>query len=67
MTATKFEIIDQVAKEVSSSSRAVHYNIAKATITDIKKQKEAILQYAAKLDSDRWLLRVPCISSLCKN
>ena len=46
---TKLEIINQLEKGVNSSSLAVHYNISKATVSDIKKQKEAILQHAAKL------------------
>ena len=48
---TKLEIIKQLEKGVSGSSLAVRYNIGKATVSDIKKQKEAILQHAAKLDS----------------
>ena len=46
---TKLKIINQLEKGVNSSSLAVHYNIGKATVSDIKKQKEAILQHAAKL------------------
>ena len=49
---TKLEIINQLEKGISSSSLAVCYNIGKATVSDIKKQKEAILQHAAKLDSE---------------
>ena len=30
----------------------MHYNIGKATVSAIKKQKEAILQHAAKLDTE---------------
>ena len=48
---SKLEIIKQLEKGVSGSSLAVRYNIGKATVSDIKKQKEAILQHAAKLDS----------------
>ncbi|CAG0883757.1 unnamed protein product, partial [Darwinula stevensoni] len=47
---TKLEIIDRLAKGESGSSLATLYNVGKATITD--KQKEAILQYAAKLNSE---------------
>ena len=49
---TKLEIIHQLEKGVSGSSLAVCYNTGKATLFDIKKQQEAILQHAAKLDSE---------------
>ena len=44
---TKLEVINQLEKGVSGSSLAVRYNIGKATVSDVKKQKEAILQHAA--------------------
>jgi len=44
--------INQLQKGVSGSFLAVHYNIGKATVSGIKKQKEAILQHAAKRDSE---------------
>ena len=49
---TKLEIINQLENGVSGSSLAVRYNIGKATVSDIKKQKGAILQHATKLDSE---------------
>ena len=48
----KLEIIDQLTKGVSGFSQEGRYNIGKATVTDIKKQKEATLQCAAKLDCE---------------
>ena len=47
----KFEIIDQLAKGVSSSS-AVCCN-GKATVADIRTQKKAILQYTTKQDCSK--------------
>ena len=42
----KLEIINQLEKDISGSSLAVCYNIDKATVYYIKKQKEAItVQY----------------------
>ena len=38
----KLVIINQLEKGVSGSSLAVHCNISNATVSDIKKQKEAI-------------------------
>ena len=38
----KYQITNQLEKGVSGSSLAVHYDISKATVSDIKKQKEAI-------------------------
>ena len=49
---TKLEIINQLENGVSGSSIAVRYNVGKATVSGIKKQKGAILQHVAKLDSE---------------
>ena len=38
-------MITQLEDGVSGSSLAVRYNIGKATVSDIKKQKGAILQH----------------------
>lgn len=49
---TKLEILNRLAKGECSSTLAKIYDIGKATISDIKKKKESILNYASKLDSE---------------
>lgn len=49
---TKIEILNRLEKGESGSSLAKEYGVGKATISDIKKMKNTILNFASKLDSD---------------
>ncbi|GFV94781.1 jerky-like protein [Trichonephila clavipes] len=49
---TKLEILNRLAKRESEASLAQFYNVGKSTISDIKKNRETILNSASKLDSE---------------
>lgn len=48
----KVEILDRLEKGESGSSLAKVFGVGKATITDIKKKKNDILNFASKVDSE---------------
>ncbi|GFW53055.1 hypothetical protein TNCV_131201 [Trichonephila clavipes] len=47
---TKLEILNRLAKKESGASLAQFYNVGKSTISEIKENREAILNFASKLD-----------------
>ncbi|GFV40236.1 jerky-like protein [Trichonephila clavipes] len=49
---TKLEILNRLAKGESGASLAQFYNVEKSTISDIKKTRDTILNFASKLDSE---------------
>ncbi|PRD35589.1 UNVERIFIED_CONTAM: Jerky-like protein [Trichonephila clavipes] len=49
---TKLEILNRLAKGDSGAALAQFYNVGKSTISDIKKSRETILNFASKLDSE---------------
>lgn len=49
---TKVDILNRLEKGESGSSLANAFGVGKATITDIKKKKNEILNFASKVDSD---------------
>ncbi|GFX80717.1 jerky protein homolog-like [Trichonephila clavipes] len=48
----KLEILNSLAKGESGSSLAPFYNVGKLTISDMKKSRETLLNFAPKLDSE---------------
>ncbi|GFX42474.1 jerky-like protein [Trichonephila clavipes] len=48
----KLEILNHLVKRESGASLAQFYNVGKSTISDIKKSRETILNFASKLDSE---------------
>ncbi|GFV35504.1 jerky protein homolog-like [Trichonephila clavipes] len=55
---TKLEILKCLVKGESVASLAQFYNVGKSTVSDIKKSRETILNFALKLDSeDGWKKR----------
>ncbi|XP_069701118.1 uncharacterized protein [Periplaneta americana] len=49
---TKLKLLSRLEKGESASSLAREYSIGKSTISDIKRNKDSILQFAAKLNSE---------------
>jgi hypothetical protein len=53
----KIEILAKLDKDETSVSLARLYNIGKATVTDIKNNRHAIIDFASKMDSDDGIKR----------
>ena len=49
---TKLKILNRLEKGESGSLLASEFNVGKSTISDIKRNRENILQFASKLDSE---------------
>lgn len=50
--AEKLKILEELDRGVSGASLARQYNVGTSTISDIKKQRQTIKDYASKLDSE---------------
>lgn len=47
----KIEILEKMSKGESGASLARMYGVGTSTISDLKRKKDSLLEYASKLDS----------------